>query len=176
MAAILGHEGEINQSTNTLQGNVKIMMLRTVRISQVRRQYGRNTPPKVADFLSLPLCDFSIGIFAYTESRKRRNFFAGIVECLLQFMLFQEPFYPLTHMFESAEVNVVQEVWLVQVRRVHSVQSSEYILAYFHAHLQKILLGANSLFRLKLPSFLFIYGVVADLKYPAVLSARFPRS
>ena len=78
-------------------------------------------------------------------------------------MLFQEPFYPLHHMFESAEVNVVQEVRLVLVGRVHSVQSSQYIPPYFHAHLPKILLGATSLSRLKLPSFPFIYGVVADL-------------
>jgi len=100
MAAILGHEGEINQRTNIPQGNLKIVILRTVRISQGRRQYGRNTPPKVPHFLSLPLCDFSIGLFWYTELWIRRNFFPGIVECLLLFMPFQEPFYLLHHMFE----------------------------------------------------------------------------
>jgi len=60
----------------------------------------RNTLAKVASFLSLLLSDFSIGLFWYTESRMRRNFFSGIVECLLLFMLFREPFYALYHMFE----------------------------------------------------------------------------
>ena len=59
----------------------------------------------------------------------------------------------------------MQEVWLVLVGRVHLVQSSAYILAYFHTYLPKVLLGASSLSWLKLPSFLFIYGIVVDLIY-----------
>ena len=64
-------------------------------------------------FLTLPLCDFLIAFFWYSESGIGRNFVPGIVECLLSFVLFQEHFYPLHYMFEQAEVNVVQEVWLM---------------------------------------------------------------
>jgi len=55
---------------------------------------------EIAHHLSLPLCDFSIGLFQYAESGVRRNFFPSIVERLLPFMLFQETFYPFHHMFE----------------------------------------------------------------------------
>ena len=107
MTAILSHKGEINQRTNTLQGDVEILMLRTVRISLCGRQYCSNASTEVAHFLSLPLCDFTIGLFWYTESGIRRKFFPGIVERLLPFMRFQEPFHPFHHMFEQAEINVV---------------------------------------------------------------------
>ena len=45
------------------------------------------------------------------------------------------------------------------------VQSSEYIPAYFHTYIPKILPVASSLSRLNLSSVLFIYGIVADLIY-----------
>src|SRR5205807_2913247 len=100
MTAILGHEGKVNQRANTLQSPPEIMLLRTVRISQCGRQYGRNTAAEVAHFLSLPLCDFTIGLFRYAEPEIRWNFFPSIVERLLSFMLFEKPLYPFHHMFE----------------------------------------------------------------------------
>jgi len=60
----------------------------------------------------------------------------------------------------------------VEVGHVQSVQSSEYIQVYFHAHMLKRLLGASSLSFLKLPSFLFIYGIAANLKYLPRISTK----
>jgi len=100
MTPILSHEREINQHANTLQSALEIMILRTVWISQSGRQYGRNRMAEIEDLLSLLLCDFAIGLFPYAESGVRRNVFPSIVERLLTFMLFQEPFHALHHMFE----------------------------------------------------------------------------
>jgi len=68
MAAVLDHEREVNQPANTLQSALEIVILRTVAILQSGRQYGRNTAAEVAHFLSLPLCNFTIGLFWYAES------------------------------------------------------------------------------------------------------------
>src|SRR5437588_9507781 len=99
MTSILEHERKVNQRANTLQSPPEIMLLRTVRISQCGRQYGRNTSAKVAYFLSLPLCDFTIRFFWYVEPKIRWNFFPSIVERLLSFMLFEKPLYPYHHIF-----------------------------------------------------------------------------
>ena len=90
-----------------VQEDVEIRMLRTVRISQCGHQYCSNVLTEVADSSSLPLCDFTKVLFQYTESGIRRKFFPGIVERLLPFVLLQEPFHSLHHMFEQAEINVV---------------------------------------------------------------------
>jgi len=100
MTVVLGHESEVNQHANTLQSTLEIVILRTVWISQCRRQNGRNKAAEVAHFLSLPLCNFMIGLFWYAESGTRRNFFPGISERLLRFLLLQEPLLLFHHMFE----------------------------------------------------------------------------
>jgi len=100
MTAILSHESEVHQRANTLQSSLEILKLRTVQISQYGRQYGCNTRAEIAHPLSLPLCDFAIGVFWYAESEVRRNFISSIVECLLPFMPFQGSFHPFHHMFE----------------------------------------------------------------------------
>jgi len=63
MAAILGHEGEIKKSSNSVQGNLKVLRQRAVGISQCIFQYGRNTASKVEPFYSMPLCEFSLRFF-----------------------------------------------------------------------------------------------------------------
>jgi len=113
MTAILSHESEVHQCTNTLQSALEILILKTLRISQCGRQYGQNTTAGIAHLLSLLLCDFPLGLFRYAESGVRRNFFPSIFERLLPFMPFQESFYTFHHMFEEAKVDVVQEVQLV---------------------------------------------------------------
>src|SRR5437868_1099496 len=94
MAAILSHEREINQSANTLQGTLKIVMLRTVRLSQCGCQYGRNTAAEIAHFLSLPLCEFAIALFWDTKSRIRWNFFSASSNACCYLSFFR---YPSTH-------------------------------------------------------------------------------
>jgi hypothetical protein len=76
------------------------------------------------------LRDFPIGFLWYAESGIRGKCFPDVIECLLPFVLFQEPLYPFHHMFKEAEVDVMQEIRLMQVRRVHTVESGEYITAY----------------------------------------------
>jgi len=100
MTAIWSHESEVHQCANTVESALEILILRTVRVSQCGRQYGCNTRAEIAHLLSLPLCDFAIGLFRYAESGVRRNFFPSIVARLLPFMLFQETFHPFHHMFE----------------------------------------------------------------------------
>jgi len=77
--AILGHEREVNQFTNTLQTAGAIVILRTLLS-------GRNTVAEVAHVRSLPLCNFTLPVFWYTEFGKRLNFFPGIVEHLLLYI------------------------------------------------------------------------------------------
>jgi len=55
MTVVLGHEGDVNQWANTLQSALEIVILRTVRISQCRRQYGRNIVGEVVYFLFLAI-------------------------------------------------------------------------------------------------------------------------
>jgi len=66
-------------------------------------------------------------------------------------------------MIEQAEVNVVQEVRLISGGGIHLVEAGEYIGAYFHAHLLKILGNSGYLSRLMLQGFLSVTGVVPDL-------------
>ena len=100
MTAILSHESEVHQCANTLQRAVEILIVRPVQISESGRQYGCNTTAGIAHLLSLPFCDFAIGLFRFAESRVTSNFFPSIVERLLLFMLFQESFHTFNHMFE----------------------------------------------------------------------------
>jgi len=100
IAAVLGHEEEVNQDGDTVQSTLEIVIMGNVWCLECGPQYGRNTWAEVAHLLSLPLCNFTIGLFWYAKSRIRRICFPGIVVRLLPFMRFPEPHHLFHHMFE----------------------------------------------------------------------------
>jgi len=100
MTAILSQQREISPFANTFQRALEIMILSKVRISECGRNYSSNTMAESVDLLFLPLSDFAIGLFQYTEPGVKRNFFPSIVEFLLSFMLFQEFCHQLHYRFE----------------------------------------------------------------------------